>query len=511
MKSTKTAYLKQKFQKSKISMTFQPTLSNNTRYPILTIAIFLLFAIVYGLVSIVNHYNFRTYGLDYGLFNHAVYQFSHLESNRCHLCFITENYFGDHFSPIVFILIPFQVLLGSYGLIIAQIIAVLLGGLGFYKYALLRANKDYLLSQIMLISFLSFVGIFSALSFDFHTNVLAAMFIPWIFYFLEKKNFLGVIIIWLLILFSKENMGFWMAFFFLGLLFVQKGKYRKSYKYSLLALAVLSILYFLVIVMYVMPALQNAHTYKGLIRYDAVGNSFREIAWNCISRPFYVLNVMITDTFEGYSFKKEFLWVSLLSGAWACILRPAYFFMLLPLIAQKLMSNKVHLWGIHYHYYVEFGPIFIIALLEVLIGLKMKRGLTLTLAVVSAILCVLITLIKTNFQENYYVIQQARFLRKEHYMTEWNNKAIHKAIQRIPSEVTISCSNQLAPRLYQREKIYLFPKVLDAQFIVLMKKANHYPLRQEQFDLAISELKINEEFTLTFENEEVYIFEKLEQ
>ena len=35
-----------------------------------------LFALLFCAISLVNHYQFRTYALDLGMFNHALYNFS---------------------------------------------------------------------------------------------------------------------------------------------------------------------------------------------------------------------------------------------------------------------------------------------------------------------------------------------------------------------------------------------------------------------------------------------------
>ena len=37
-----------------------------------------LYGTVFCLISLVNHYNFRTYGLDLGIYTHGIYSYSHL-------------------------------------------------------------------------------------------------------------------------------------------------------------------------------------------------------------------------------------------------------------------------------------------------------------------------------------------------------------------------------------------------------------------------------------------------
>ncbi|MGQ3014037.1 MAG: hypothetical protein ACT6QS_10050, partial [Flavobacteriales bacterium] len=42
----------------------------------LPVSIVLLFALIFALLSFPNHYLLRTYALDLGMFNHALYDFS---------------------------------------------------------------------------------------------------------------------------------------------------------------------------------------------------------------------------------------------------------------------------------------------------------------------------------------------------------------------------------------------------------------------------------------------------
>ena len=96
------------------------------------IYILLIFSFIFGLISLVNHYQFRTDALDLGMLNHALYNFAHFEQNLFTIDIAGEevNYFGDHFSPIMFLYIPFYYLFGSYTLLLIQIVAIAFGGYG---------------------------------------------------------------------------------------------------------------------------------------------------------------------------------------------------------------------------------------------------------------------------------------------------------------------------------------------------------------------------------------------
>ena len=126
---------------------------------------FVLFAVIYCLISLVNHYQFRTFALDLGLDNNALYSLAHFRMSYFMLDLTVShmNFFGDHFSPIMFLYVPFYYLFGSYTLLFIQIVSVLFGGYGIYKYCKYKFPEGYV-PLLITFQFFSVWGIFSALS-----------------------------------------------------------------------------------------------------------------------------------------------------------------------------------------------------------------------------------------------------------------------------------------------------------------------------------------------------------
>jgi uncharacterized membrane protein len=58
--------------------------------------------------------------------------------------------------------------------------------------------------------------------------VVGAMFVPWIFYYLETNKLKKMAVCFLLLLFSKENMALWAFFISTGLLFTFKNEKQKA-------------------------------------------------------------------------------------------------------------------------------------------------------------------------------------------------------------------------------------------------------------------------------------------
>src|SRR5207249_10010788 len=111
-------------------------------------------------------------------YNQAIYQYAHREGGPNTIRQI-PHLLGDHAEFILFFFAPLYWMLGSYTLLIVQIIAVLGGGYGVYRASRLETDDEVLSAGAMAIFFLSF-GVISAVTFDFHSNVIWTMFLPWI-------------------------------------------------------------------------------------------------------------------------------------------------------------------------------------------------------------------------------------------------------------------------------------------------------------------------------------------
>ena len=99
------------------------------------IIVIVFFTVIYSLISIVNHYCFRTYALDLGAYTNAMYDYIHFRWNdSTAFLAVSENLLADHFDLYLIIFSPLTLIFGTYTLLVIQIIFVLLGGVGIYKY-----------------------------------------------------------------------------------------------------------------------------------------------------------------------------------------------------------------------------------------------------------------------------------------------------------------------------------------------------------------------------------------
>ena len=430
------------------------TLSNRQKNITLA-SVFIVAGVLYCLISLVNHYLFKTYTLDLGLYNHAMYDYIHFQVDDCSMFMtVPRCILADHFDLYLMALSPLIYVFGSYTLLLVQIVAALLGGWGIYKLIGLYTDDDWLPILATAAFFFSF-GVIHPFSFDYHSNVLTAMMLPWLLYFIKQKKFALASIFVVLFVIGKENMSLWLFFIVIGLMW----DYRRDRKtiWHLAVYALFSMTYFFIINMIVMPRLVGSG--GGFVRYAYLGDNYAEIAKNLLTNPGDAFRLLFVNTsglsrFDGV--KAEFYYCALASGMLLAILKPNYFIMLIPLIAQKMLASDGNLWGVAFHYSVEFVPVLVVSSFLVIVRLK-KLFWKRILAVSLLLSIVLTTFYSIGVPKSHIVVDQLCVYQSRHY--EQSNFDAHFArelIRQIPDDASVCAATAFVPHLALRPEIYDF-------------------------------------------------------
>ena len=473
--------------------------------PIIVVIIYL---IIYSSISLVNHYNFRTFAWDLGINNNAIYDYAHFRWNDCMILQPQfKNVLADHFTLLPILVSPLYWFFGSYTMLLFQITAILFGGVGIYKY-FLHKTSDSSLSLIAMIHFYSVWGIFSALGFDYHDNVIGSMLVPWLFYSFEKEKWKTAAIYFLLICISKENMALW-AVSIVMTIYLLNYKSTRVRKISVL-FGLFALVYFLFVVKVIIPSIANEGREYLHFNYKAIGNNFSEAIQTLILRPQYAFSLLFENTTgwnEANFIKSELHFFVLLSGGYAILYKPQYLLMLLPIYAQKLFNDDIGKWGLNYQYSIELVPILTLALYTFLYEINKRHKIYYLL------LPCLITIVATASSmdhriSKWYQPEQVRFYDKKHYQTEYNVAEINERLKVIPKNAAVSASNCLVPHLAFRDYIYQFPVTNNAEYIVLLKSENTYPLSHEEFENKISEYNTSIDWKKVVDDDNLIIYKQ---
>lgn len=466
------------------------------------ILIGLFFGILYSLISLVNHYLFKTYALDLGLYTNAMYKYAHFQMADSEMIKdFSEPILGGHFDLYLLIFSPLIYLFGTYTLLIVQLIAVLLGGVGIYKFFKLIDSPYKSLPILAAVYFYSFYGVFGALSFDYHSVVVASCIIPWFFIAVYKQQKWTTVILLLFMLFAQENVSLWLIFVCIGLAI----EFRKKRKIALnlLMLSGVSLLYFILVVFVVIPSFSKTEEYTGFL-YSALGNTPLEAIEMLFLHPIDSFTMLFTNhnnTINGDFIKAELHWILVFTGLPFLLKKPQFILMLIPIYFQKLFHDNYMMWGIGNHYNMEFTPILTIGVFLVISSFK-----NIKLMKFSSILVVILsfaTTIRTMDNTiNYSDKTRLRFYKEEHYVRNYDVKAAHKELRKIPKDASVSAQSPYVPHLSLRNEIYQFPLIKDAEFIVLSRNESPYPfLTYEAYDLEVLKYKDSESWEVFSEGE----------
>jgi len=482
------------------------------RKNIYLLVIFLIYAIIYCSISLVNHYNFRTSGWDLGLFNNAMYDYLHFQWNETTLLFPNyyfDNTLGDHFSLINIFFAPFYLIFGSYSLLIIQIAFIITGGLGIYKLILHISGNIYI-AMLALIHFFSIWGIYSALAFDYHDNVIAAMIVPWFFYFLYKNKYWGTSIAAVLILICKENMALWLFFICIGsiILFI---KDKKKILY-LSFLSLFAIFYFIIVINHVIPSIAGGKNEFIHFRFSALGDSMGEALITIITRPFYSISLLFQNHLDkpvGDHIKTELHLVVLFSGGIVLLFRPQFLIMLLPIYGQKLFNDLYVRWGLNDQYSIEFVPILTFALFYFISKLN-KEKIKYRLSVIFVCLCILTTAKTLDHRiSKWYKKIHTQFYKKEHYKRDFDVAKVHQRIKQIPTNARVSAQSMLVPHLAFRDVVYHYPYIGDAEYIVLLPGSEtYYPLSEQAYQNNLQKLKSSNQWVTIYDDEILIVLKR---
>lgn len=466
---------------------------------------------VYALVSLVNHYNFRTAALDLGLAAQVVGDWAHLRTAHTGLLIDSPptNFLSVHFSLTPALAVPLYWLVGgAWALLLVQLGAVLLGGLGVWRYA--RAQGASGGEARWALAFFSVQwGLFSALGFDYHDNVVGAMALPWLALWVAQGRWGPAAAAGGLLLASKENMALWLVFVLLGLAWQHRRRRGVAAGLGLAAAGALG--YFLLVTRWAMPAFDVAHRPFGqAVRYQQWGPTVPAAAANLLRHPALLWTALFQNTTPEafYDHAKRDLWLALLcSGGVALLRRPWYALMLLPIIGQKLLANDPALWGTDRQYSIEFVPVLALAVVDALHHRPAGRGRWVgwRLALVGAAAFTLTTL----RQNAWYDRATTNFLTGRHYRSPYDRAALRAALARLPAGGPVSAQSNLTPHLPAPRRLYLFPALRDAQFVVLLRQpdlAAAWPLRPEQSPQVLARLRQRPDFRVFFEDAQLVIF-----
>ncbi len=389
-------------------------------------ALCLLFFIAYGVLTIVRHTHYMSYGYDLGINDQVVWRYSTFQAPLTTIDpYPDKTKLYSHIELVYAIVAPFYWLWSSRQMLLLMEVAVACSG-GIAVYLLAKKNKLHeLLCLAVTVGYLGFYGMQNAVWFDVHSVTFAAGFLAWFLYFLDAKKLWGTVIFFLLAITAKENI----ALYTLSIAFVYFVKRRD--RMTLLLMLGSALYLFFVFYIYFPRIIRFPYTYQNASGLLSNVN------------PAYLFNT--TEKIQTIAY-------ALVSFGLLPLIAPLY---LLPVLAHfttffVIASDLPGAQGLFGQYRVTLAPF--LAWATVLTVTKFKK-LNRPFVGMYIILCVMVV--------QYVLHLPLSYLSKSWFWQEpsgvKNINVIKDTV--LPEAASVVAQNNIIPHISHRDEIYeLYPE-----------------------------------------------------
>jgi uncharacterized membrane protein len=309
------------------------------------------------------------------------------------------------------------------------------------------------LSYAVLGAYLFSLGVAQAVAFDFHIDAFAPLLAFTALWGLARDNRCVFWLSSLSILTLKEDAGLltlalcWIAWF----------SFRQR---SGLVVALVAIVYMIVANSIIVPHFRSDDLNPFIERYGYLGNSSFGLLLGIVSKPHLVLEQLArVETLRAVV-------LVLAAGAFLPLLKPRLLPALGFVTALALLSKQPAQGALELHYLLIPSTvsllIAIVALRDLGPTLALRTGRTVALMPV-ALIAVTTSVVWLAFSPlpASFAYDSTRFEVTDHA------RVAQRFIEAIPDGTTVSAQSAFVPHLAERRSLYQFPRVLDAEYVLL--------------------------------------------
>lgn len=254
---------------------------------------------------------------------------------------------GNHMALILFLIAPLYAMFSNPLLLLHIQTAVLAAGaIGIFMLAKRELSEKW--AAALVIAYLAYPPLIYMNLYEFHPVALASSFLIFMMYYYKAENFRAFLIFLILALLCQENISLIiMAFAVYAFLDKRRGKWAWT---PLLA----GMLYFILAVVIIMPRLNN-NTIQFWQLYAHLGSSPSDAISNIIRHPLLTFRIMTNPD--------KMAFISSLLGplGFMSLLDPLTLIPSLPILMQRLLSDRFTETKIMFHYQAEFIPFIFIS------------------------------------------------------------------------------------------------------------------------------------------------------
>lgn len=376
-------------------------------------------------------------------------------------------------------------------LLLLQSVILGVGAWFVYRIAhLVLQNKK--IALVLAFLFLINPGVNHSNLYDFHAVTLATTFLLASFYFLLQKKTLYFLLFALLAALTKEQVWITVGLFGLYMSIFQK-------KMDGLLVFLFSISVFVFLIWYAIPNARLNTDHFALSYYSEFGSSPTEIITSAIFSPTKTIGIFLNPQ------RIEFIKQLFIPLGFLSLLAPFYVLFALTDLLISLLSNNRNLYQIYYHY---TSSITSFVFISAIFGIKTLSARFSSIKT-THLVCYLLTI---GFLSAYWYgpLPFAKSPNFDMVKKPSNEKeVINRIITQIPSNKSVSATNNLGAHLSHRQKIFTVPVYMEKADIVvfLLNDQAALPSPQAQIEM-VGTMKQNKNYSLSFEEGDFFLFER---
>jgi uncharacterized membrane protein len=420
---------------------------------------------LYATVEFLRFYTFRAGTYDLVIFDQAVRSYSHFQLpvavvSGVHRGFGTGfSELGDHFSPILATLAPlYWIHSGPQTLLVAQ--ALLFAAAIPPLWLFTRRELGTVAAYCVAIGYAVSWPVAQAVAFDFHEVafvplLLAVLFERFSAYRRDAGHWWHLALPALGLLAVKEDMGLMVAAFGLAVLLMST-RWVTPRRHEARRLGTGFVVGGLVAVVVctdiVLPAFGSKPRFYW--RYGQFGPSLPSAVWDMLTHP-----ATVGDTFVQPQVKVQTVVALLTVAAFASLLSP-FLLVLLPQLAERMLSDAPNWWSTAFHYDAFLVVPLLCAGVDAMARLRRWSAHRQPLRPAGeriGVLWAAAVLVLAVFSVHDFAFDQLL------HGSSWQRTAAMRAeagaIATVPSGVTVEAANPLGPRLTSRTTVLLWDEL----------------------------------------------------
>lgn len=408
---------------------FRENMSSGAR---LLSALIMLYLSFYGIVCCLKLETFQYTDFDLAVHTQSLYN---LLDGSIDSSLLGIPFPGNHMALSLLLIAPFYLLFPTPAtLLVIQTAVLSAGAAALYLYAKRHLQQPY--PAIVSCLYLFYPPLIYMNLYEFHPVALAAtlLIMALLAYDLRRPAYFAGAAV--LAMMCQENIS--LIIFMMG---IKAMLDRRGWRWSA-ACCASGTAWFFLCVSWLMPGLN-----PGVIRFDSIyghlGGSLTEIAFTIIRHPFSSLAYMMSLPHILY------LSALLLPLAFISLLAPAQLIPALPVLVQRLLSERASETTILFHYQAELIPfIFIAAVhglarLKRLIGEKWLPAAAIAMAALTAV-----SFYQSGLPETVYAVRQASRSRIAAGI------ARNRLLDSIPGDASVAATFRYLPHLAARKQLH---------------------------------------------------------